>query len=269
MCVFVSLFNFCFLFCSCDVSSLWLFFVSFADLFLLWFIWWLKQIKHHSSWSIWGFVSFSVSGRCKTSEWSDEWCWSVSVRTMSFCFARFECVFSFCVFHSSFLICCGLINRDVCCRGQFLAVTLSSGNGIKLRVQKIQEWRKQTGNTKCNLLTFVLVCLKRDRVCPEKYKVQPCDKLQGQKQRRVQRSEFIFWTLFFAFSLIDWFSRCERVDHALSFLFSLFVCLFWGSVMRLKRMCNWSSMVFFDKASPRFRLFLSDRKMRNLVMPWF
>ncbi len=47
--LFFFIFFFLFFFCNCDVSSLWLLFCfsSFADSFLLWFVWWLKQIKHH------------------------------------------------------------------------------------------------------------------------------------------------------------------------------------------------------------------------------
>ena len=52
----------------------------------------------------------------------------------------------------------------------FLAVTLSSGNGIKLRVQRFKNEESKTEMLQnCNLFVF----LERDRVRPEKHNEQP------------------------------------------------------------------------------------------------
>ena len=77
---------------------------------------------------------------------------------------------------------------------------------------------KRFKNEECK--TDNAVCLfqsQMDTVCPEKRNV--CDKLQGQKQRRVPRSEFIF-QVFFIFKNSD--SLYVRGSTSLFFVFSWF-----------------------------------------------
>ena len=136
------------------------------------------------------------------------------------------CLHNICfLVQSSSSLCCWLIKqRCLWSRGQLLAATLLSGNGIMLRVQKIQEWNLQ--NASYWLLSWSIS--KGIGYVQRSSKYSLCDKLQGQKQRRVQPSEFFLniWRFFhFCFSLIlsVWEGRPCSV-------FSLFfVCLFWGS----------------------------------------
>ncbi len=82
---------------------------------------------------------------------------------------------------------------------------------------------------------------------------------RGQKQRRVPQKAKKYLIIFQVFLF---FSRCERVDHALFFLFlfGFFVLgIFTGVEENVRKFGG-----FWDSCY-RFRLFLSDRKMRNLV----
>ncbi len=152
---------------------------------------------------------FSVTGRCKTSEWSDEWCWSVPVRAMSDVCFRFDCWFK------------GPFCFAVRSSGRFFAVTLSSENWIKLRVQKIQEWREQNGNvTKLQFFGLCLGLSQNGRTVQSTVCVTSC----RARSRDVchKKSLIIFFKFLFCFS------DSLDVRGSTTLFVSLFVWLFFS-----------------------------------------
>ena len=112
---------------------------------------------------------------------------------------------------------------------------------------------------------FIGLCLglsQKDRVRPEKYEVQSVWQNAGPEAETCATIRIFFE----GFLLLFFSDSLDVRGSTMLCLFSLllFVC-FGANVMQFKRMCNWSSMGFFHDPA-RFRLFLSDRKMWNLVL---